>query len=407
MRFITRQLKLIRLVSSSIGKTALIIPTIFLVAMGINLISLGIIFYAREVFQLRPGPIGWLAAVYSLFYIFGCLFVQPVYSRIAPRYTILVSTLFSGSLVLLLTQLRSVPLLYVFYALFGFFTSIFWPPIMGWLSYGREGTRLNRSILVFNLSWSIPNVIGPLFAGLMSEQDPKAPLYASSVFLFTALLLVAVASILLPKIQRDRYIEAETLRESEAGDKSTLLRFPAWLGLFVAYAALGVVINIFPLYARYSLFFSKSLVGALLLSRALFGMFAFVLLGRTSFWHFKASLIIGSQFCLILILILMLFVRATIFYAVLFASLGFILALIYSISIFHGIAGSRNRSQRMAIHEALLMSGIIIGSSAGGMLYQSSSMSRVFLFCIILIAAGLLMQIGLTLFLRKRERQTA
>ncbi|MFQ3621343.1 MAG: hypothetical protein SNJ78_10435, partial [Spirochaetales bacterium] len=49
---------------------------------------------------------------------------------------------------------------------------------------------------------------------------------------------------------------------------------------------------------------------------------------------------------------------------------GVALAFVYNQSLFHGVAGSTNRTARMAVHEALLTAGVVVGSSAGGVVYE-------------------------------------
>jgi uncharacterized membrane protein YeaQ/YmgE (transglycosylase-associated protein family) len=56
----------------------------------------------------------------------------------------------------------------------------------------------------------------------------------------------------------------------------------------------------------------------------------------------------------------------------------------------------------MAIHEALLASGLIVGSAVGGQLYQHFSMSAVSVFCAALIGAAIGTQILLVHRLRLR-----
>jgi predicted MFS family arabinose efflux permease len=83
--------------------------------------------------------------------------------------------------------------------------------------------------------------------------------------------------------------------------------------------------------------------------------------------------------------------------------LGPLHSLAFSYSFFHGVTGSIRRSQRMAIHEALLAGGIITGSTAGGMIYQRSSMVTVSLFVAsvaIVVAAA---QIYLSVRASKRD----
>jgi predicted MFS family arabinose efflux permease len=57
---------------------------------------------------------------------------------------------------------------------------------------------------------------------------------------------------------------------------------------------------------------------------------------------------------------------------------GGLLALIYNQSLFHGVSDSDDRAGRMAVHEAALTMGVVLGAAAGGMLYQYFSMPVLF-----------------------------
>ena len=61
---------------------------------------------------------------------------------------------------------------------------------------------------------------------------------------------------------------------------------------------------------------------------------------------------------------------------------GLSAALSYAGGLFHGIAGSRRRAARMAIHESVLNGGYIVGASVTGLLYQQFSMKAVVGFCL-------------------------
>jgi DHA1 family multidrug resistance protein-like MFS transporter/DHA1 family quinolone resistance protein-like MFS transporter len=84
------------------------------------------------------------------------------------------------------------------------------------------------------------------------------------------------------------------------------------------------------------------------------------------------------------------------------ALFGFLFALSYNNSLFHGVSGSIQRSTRMAVHEGLLTAGVVCGSSIGGILYQTGQFGRVLLFACAVVAAGALVQITLVLLFRSR-----
>ena len=92
LQYISQRRQLIKSYYTGIGKTAVIFPSAFLVAVGAGLITLGIVFYLRDVFRASPSEIGLIAALWSLSYICGCLFIRPLFDRILPRHTIMIAT---------------------------------------------------------------------------------------------------------------------------------------------------------------------------------------------------------------------------------------------------------------------------------------------------------------------------
>ncbi|MBA7638679.1 hypothetical protein ES703_46335 [subsurface metagenome] len=401
MQYISQQRQIIRSFYTGIGKTAVIFPSTFLVAIGTGMLNLGIIFYMREVYHALPSLIGGLMACNILFYILGCLLIRPLFDRLPPRYLMIIATSCMAAFSLLIYLCHSIPLIFILYGFYGLAGAFFWPPAMGWLSRKIEGAELNRVMSRFNLSWSLGIVISPILAGFLSERSPELPILGVIILFICTSLLITGAALALPKIRNDSHSEKQSHLADKAADHSTFLRFPAWVGLFTSFVFVGVIVTIFPLYAQDSLETSKSMVGTLLSLRTLCMTIGFILLGRITIWHFKARYIILGQIFLLVLLLFFIRAHSVIFFAALMPLLGLATSFSYSNSLFHGVAGSTRRADRIAINESLLTGGFICGSSIGGMLYQHYSMGTVFLFCILCGAAGILAQIVL-LIINKR-----
>ena len=398
--YISQRRQLIKSFYAGIGKTAVIFPSAFLVAVGMGLISLGMVFYMRDVFNASAGVIGLLAAFWSLSYILGCIFIRPLFDRILPRYAMIIATFCMFALILSIPFVNSIVWICVLYGLFGFSVALFWPPMMAWLSRRIEGAELSKAISRFNFSWSAGLIISPFLAGWLSERAAGLPLYCgSSLFLLTG-FMIGGAILTLPGVRKDRETELSASSKKRNGE-DTPIRYPAWVGVYTAWVVVAVIGIIFPIYARDYLAMSKSTIGLLLLSRALFMTIGFVVLGRMTFWHFKSIPMLSGQVCLAVLLILIVYVGSPLLLGLVLAVIGLLVALSYSNSIFHGVSGSVNRASRMAVHESLLSAGLISGCSIGGMLYQRYSMSTVCWFCSALVLAGVIVQAGL--FLRTRK----
>jgi predicted MFS family arabinose efflux permease len=133
-------------------------------------------------------------------------------------------------------------------------------------------------------------------------------------------------------------------------------------------------------------------VGTLISARTLTQSLGFALLGALNFWQFRRRFILIGQGYLAVLLVLMTQARSLGAFAVLFPLIGLAMAFSYSSGLFYGIAGSRRRAGRMAVHESLLNGGYITGATAGGYLYQHFSMIAVVLFCLVCTVAALLAQ---------------
>ncbi|MBI3986516.1 MAG: MFS transporter, partial [Lentisphaerae bacterium] len=342
------------------------------------------------VFRAAPWQIGALAATWSVFYITGCLVIRPLFKRMLPRYSIIFSILSMSVLSLGMGLSPSLLMLFPLHALYGLAMSMFWPPLVGWLSTDTEGARLGRVVNLFNLGWCTGGIVSPPICGWLSQVGPRLPLLVGSgLYLLTA-VFIAGAIAVLPKVRADRGFGADSHEEGSGPDRSSRLRFPAWVGLFAAFFGYGIVRNIFPVVARESLDFAKSMIGVLFMGMSLVNALTFVVLGRTQFWHFKAVPMLAGQALAAVAFAGMAFAGSFWANAVLLSLIGISFGLSYSNSIFHGASGSRNRAHRMAIHESVLAAGAAIGPVVGGLVLQHHGAAPVYGVCagLMLVSAG-------------------
>ena len=396
-RYVSRQAQMIRSFYSGIGKTAVIFPAAFLGSVAWGTLALGLVFYLREIYEATGSQIGAFVGLWYFCYILGCLLVRPLTDRIRPRYLLPAASFAACLLALAVHCGGSFILAFVFCGLLGISTALFWPPLMGWLSSELEGPQLSKVMSRFNLSWSMGAIISPYLAGWLSERNTVLPIYAASGFFLLTSFLVAGAALALPRVRDDRYSAGRSQDTGTGEDKSTLLRYSAWVGLFTAWVVLGVIVSIFPVSAREDLHISKSVIGMLLLSRALFTTVGFGIMGRTTFWHYRPSQMLLGQLCIAGCLVAMTYASHPLTIGPVLALMGLFIALSYSNSLFHGIAGSVNRAARSAVHESLLSAGLISGSLLGGIVYQHYSISVAYLLCAGVVLTGVFVQVGISI----------
>lgn len=403
-QYISQQRQIVRSYYSGIGKTAVIYPAAFLVAVGMGQVSLGLIFFARDVFNATPTLIGRLAGVWAISFVFGCLVIRQAFNRVLPRYLIVGSTLCLSALVFGMQHVPTLGWIFVLYVLYGMAASLFWPPLMAWLSTDTEGTALGRVLSRFNVSWCIGNTVSPFICGWLSEQAVHLPLlFGSGLFLLTA-TFVTGAILVLPKVRYDNNTGTNANTGHTPPEQSTLLRYPAWIGLFASFFGSGVIAAIFPVAAREELSMAKSVIGLLLLVYSLLNTTGFVILGRTAFWHFRSLPMLVGQLVGAAVFVGMAYAKSIYPIGILFAIWGMSIALSYSNGLFHGVSGSLDRARRMAIHESTLALGIVVGSVTGGMVYQLYTIAHVYWLCAIVLFTATLVQSLLCALAHQRDR---
>ncbi len=115
----------------------------------------------------------------------------------------------------------------------------------------------------------------------------------------------------------------------------------------------------------------------------------FWVFGRLRFWQFKAVYLPVALAANLVLCLAFAFIRTPSSFILGLALLGAVQSFTYSLSIFYGSSGAADRDKRMSIHEAVLTVGQVLGSVAGGAVYQAFSWPLVFVFsaAIVLICA--------------------
>ncbi len=348
-----------------IGKSAVVYPAAFLQSLAFGTISLGFVFYLRGRWGLEPGPIGIYVSFTHVSYLAACLLLPPLLARVLPRRAMLASSLAAAALAVGIVASPWLPLVFVLGGLSGAIQALFWPPIVGWLSTGSEGAELGRTVARFNISWSVGAVLSPWVGGALSEVGGAVAMLAGGGLSAGVAALLVGAALGLPRVRADRHTESRAEESSGAADRSTPIRFPAWVGVAVAYVLMGVLGSSYPIYATEGLGFTRSLVGVLLLVRPLFAAAVFAVMGRWSLWQFRGPPMVAAQVLLAVSALLLALARSPLAIAAAVGLAGAFAAVSYVESVFHGVAGSVQRAGRMAIHEAMLTVGALTGSWAG------------------------------------------
>ena len=362
-----------------VTKLAIVCPSALVMGVTTNCLNFALVFYAHDKFGANTFQASLFGSLYSLSYLLCCSFGGKLLQKIPPLRSILLAISFVFIGLWLMLKAPTLTIAYIVQTGIGISISLFWPQLMGWLSSGQEGKQLARATSFFNFSWSTGTIVAPFLAGFLSDLNGVYPLYACLAFTAVNGIYVASAGY---RLQHDETATAaatttsSTAAQQQLGDHSPTIRFPAWYGLVCAWFAIGFLYNSYPLMAEQSLGFSRQHIGNLILLRALFATIMMTAMGFCSFWQFRYWQLIAGHLLLAVNMLLFGFASNSVSITMLISMSGILCAHAYTNSMFHGISGSTNRTLRMAIHEAALSIGAVIGGAATGWLFERTRSIR-------------------------------
>jgi hypothetical protein len=146
-------------------KNHLLFVCSFLFSLSSNILSLSFVYLLTDRFSFNPAGVGAYAAMGSFAYFLGCSVYHRTQGRPWRVIPMAVSVTFVSSV--LLGQVRDYRVVAICYVLVQGSTGLYWPPLMAWFTQGLDEDALNRDISVFNWSWMMGNLLGPLIAGAL------------------------------------------------------------------------------------------------------------------------------------------------------------------------------------------------------------------------------------------------
>ena len=333
----------------------------FLSQGSIVIFNFTLVYYLREC-GIDSVGIGLASSIYPTLYFLGCIFMPKLLPSLKGKARILAANIGMAFTGLVLTFIKNEALIMTDLVFYGLFQSLLWTNMETWITGGKEGGELTSRLTLFNFAWSFSVGLATSFSGFVSEYSTRLSIWSGCVFFLISALLVALSG--------RSYDSKKEKEEIVSEDHSSPLRFPSWAGVLLVYTGYSLVLTVFPQYAMDTLGYSESVTGNILLFRGISVTIAFLIMQKARVWQKGVGPILGSQAFFAILTFLMLFLRSIAAFAILFALYGFVFALSYDLSIFHGAEGAKDRHKRMVIHEVLLTLGTIIGSLVGGFVYQ-------------------------------------
>jgi predicted MFS family arabinose efflux permease len=402
-------------------KNHLLFVSSFLFSLSSNILSLSFVYLLTDRFSFNPGGVGAYVAMGSFAYFLGCNIYHRTQGRPWRVIPAAVSVTFVSSV--FLGYVRDYRVVAFCYILVQGSTGFYWPPLMAWFTQGLDEKALNRDIGVFNRSWMMGNLLGPLVAGALYHWNRGINFLAVNLGF---LLVLGILLFLLRRFRRPSLVEeippaldpvAGRGSETREGEKPPvparprpnpqrervmdLYRYRGWIGALSSNLFVGILINIVPLHIRDGLGYTERTAGLVLFVRCVAGLIGFTVLARFTRWHFNRRWFILVQSGLLLCaLAFVLAGNRLVFYFGIVFFYGFVNSCCYNNSIFHSSATGKNPRKNLALHEIFLSIGNTCGALGGGFCYQRLGFSGAFFIVSLFLGLGL----GVFVALNNRER---
>lgn len=306
-------------------------------------------------------------------------------------------------------------------ALMGLLSVWLWPPLMGRISSGAEGSVLSRRLGRFNAAWSIGLIAGPALGGYLYRYSPVVAFTACALY-HGACALAAYVCVrpgregvkrtaerknstarahpfagssrelnandgpaqnatdperrgfekepILARVEtRSAGESGEGAPRPEPADRIHPLRGFARVGLIAAYFVFGMLRFVTPVHAK-GMGLGDATIGWIESGLSLSTTAGFLLLGATIFWHEKRIIIIGAMAALAPALWILSLSHGAGPLAIGHMLGGFFISILYSAHLYYGVSGSSDRTARMTTHELLLSIGFFSGALGGGQIAE-------------------------------------
>ena len=354
-----------------------------------------------EVHRLGGGATatGGVGAVWTGCYVLSLLIFGGRVDRFNPRTLVQMGLSVIATMILIIGVAPNLTVLFLASAGYGIISGLFWPPIMGWISVGYEGPSLNRRLSIFNVSWAAGLVFGQPLGGALYEYARMLPFYVAAACLIVGIAVVSV-------IRSPGGQALPTTPDESDGDvdaaRNDVFRPMARIAHFLSYVATGMFRYQLPSLAI-ALGIGANVFGRVGMALSVAMAISFYVLGRSHRWHYRLGLFFGAQVVLALTVLALLSVVNWWQMAACMIVGGACIGVTYSSDLFYGVSGGVRRGRRMAIHELILSSGMVVGAFGSGWVTEHVALRGAYPICAALLILGIVVQLAILVGRRPRR----
>lgn len=262
---------------------------------------------------------------------------------------------------------RSLPAFTFLVLLVGLTAGSVAPSLQAWMGDAAPAGRLVRSLSRFNVAWSMGLLAGTVGSGALFTLHPSVPFAAAAgVALVIALVVARV-----PAARAGQ--PAPAAPGSDDGHPAHAAAFfqrSGWASVFAAFFIFGGIQSLFPkvgVDGGLSPLGISLLLGSISLARTA----TFYLLGRTGWWLYRETVLIGSLIAGGLALVVSVFDPNPLLWFVAFAVVGMMQGMCFTSSLYYSLHAPGPRGRRSGVNEFALSAGATAGALIAGAVSQA------------------------------------
>jgi predicted MFS family arabinose efflux permease len=269
----------------------------------------------------------------------------------------------------------------------------FWPAVSSELSRGKSRKSLNRTLGVYNITWSTAVTVGFPVTGWIFDHNPDLPLFLGA-------LLAATALILLWKLPQTNNGAPEPMTEIPQRPRDWRKHLiSARVLLFGSFFSLGTASTFFPLLGAEIKMTALSIGMVIFFIRGVMTIL-FLSLVFTERWHYKFKLLLVSQAVALAGLGLFFTAGGPAFFSISLAAIGVGAGAAYGAGIYYSTFGHSDSGAKLGMHESILVCGTFAASFLGGPLAQKFNIRAPFALAALVMVGA----IALAIFIMKRRQ---
>ena len=377
------------------------------------------LFLAIPLFILKSGVtnpfmLGMAGVVLQVCYIPFCVLHSIFSKQINRKKSLIIVSVIYPIIILGFILTQQISIIFFLCALLGITLSMFWPTYETHISVNLDQCRATKNLQGFNLGWSSGSVLGCALGGILFTFNVKAVFYFDFIISLIAIYLIfryiqenfaPITHPLTPPVKGGEEkipLSPLLLGEDKGGGTHNVKQFMvfAWMAAFCVWFSIGIIVWLFPKFAT-DVGMSPPIIGFLHATLGLFEAVVFFLLGLNHRWQYSFSNLVIYELMLIFGFVILIMTSTVAWWALSFAIIGISAGFVYSSSLFYSSQAKTEKSEKTGFHEAVVASGILLGTFFGGIISRTFSAAGAYSMCIGLVALCIILQLLLRFKYRK------